>query len=237
MTKVAVGSDIHVEFGGWPKLPDRDTPLLILAGDTGTQTDENRWFREIDNTRSHMATFHIPGNHWGYDRTPWDMCTQTKLSDVYGVNIVGATLWTDFALNGEETWRASSEYAWNRMNDYRTYVRRGQFLEPEHTREWNRQHVLFLQQNGKNADIVVTHHAPSAKSIAPYYQYGMENWATNPAYASNLDWLVEELQPKFWIHGHMHDACEYMIGKTTVICNPRGYPGQNRGWDWKYIEV
>ncbi len=24
----------------------------------------------------------------------------------------------------------------------------------------------------------------------------------------------------------MHDACDYRIGETRVICNPRGYPGE-----------
>ena len=26
-----------------------------------------------------------------------------------------------------------------------------------------------------------------------------------------------------WIHGHTHESFDYEIGKTRVICNPRGY--------------
>jgi hypothetical protein len=28
----------------------------------------------------------------------------------------------------------------------------------------------------------------------------------------------------------MHDAFDYQLGVTRVICNPRGYPDENPGW-------
>jgi len=52
------------------------------------------------------------------------------------------------------------------------------------------------------------------------------NNPVNPAYASNLDELILQYQPDIWIHGHMHRPADYFIGKTRVICNPRGYPEQ-----------
>ena len=45
---------------------------------------------------------------------------------------------------------------------------------------------------------------------------------------------------KYWIHGHTHDACDYMIGDTRVLCNPRGYIGHERDASFfklKYYEV
>jgi predicted phosphodiesterase len=33
-----------------------------------------------------------------------------------------------------------------------------------------------------------------------------------------------------WIHGHTHDPFDYEINGTRVICNPRGYPGENASW-------
>ena len=44
------------------------------------------------------------------------------------------------------------------------------------------------------------------------------------AYMNNLDDFILEHQSnlKLWIHGHLHSSADYMIGKTRVVCNPRG---------------
>ena len=39
---------------------------------------------------------------------------------------------------------------------------------------------------------------------------------------------VREHQPKLWIHGHSHDRCDYLLGKTRVVANPLGYPNELR---------
>jgi len=43
------------------------------------------------------------------------------------------------------------------------------------------------------------------------------------AFASNMEDLIFETGPDLWVHGHIHDSSDYRIGKTRVICNPRGY--------------
>ena len=30
-------------------------------------------------------------------------------------------------------------------------------------------------------------------------------------------------QPALWMHGHTYDSFDYRVGKTRVVCNPRGY--------------
>jgi len=48
------------------------------------------------------------------------------------------------------------------------------------------------------------------------------------AFASNLDRLVEKAD--LWIHGHVHDPCDYRNGdRGRVVCNPLGYPGRFAG--------
>jgi len=39
---------------------------------------------------------------------------------------------------------------------------------------------------------------------------------------------MREHQPKLWIHGHGHDRCDYVLGKTRVVANPLGYPNELR---------
>jgi len=68
-------------------------------------------------------------------------------------------------------------------------------------------------------NIVITHHAPSIKSVPEEYK----NIPVTAAYASNLEDFILEHQPIYWIHGHIHTPCQYNIGETDVICNPHGY--------------
>jgi hypothetical protein len=48
----------------------------------------------------------------------------------------------------------------------------------------------------------------------------------NGAYMSDLDNFIEiHSQIKYWIHGHTHKKQNYIIGETSIVCNPRGYLG------------
>ena len=82
-----------------------------------------------------------------------------------------------------------------------------------------------LPSPGPEPVVVVTHMAPSARSIHPWYH----DSALNPAYASNLDGLVEASGAALWLHGHTHTSFDYRIGKTRVVCNPRGYANLGDG--------
>ena len=76
--------------------------------------------------------------------------------------------------------------------------------------------------------VVVTHHAPSPKSIRPWFKGD----PFNCAFASDLDRVVERYQPGLWIHGHMHDPVDEWLGRTRLVANPAGYTHENkRGFD------
>ena len=66
-------------------------------------------------------------------------------------------------------------------------------------------------------EVVVTHTAPSLKSIATRYQTDL----LTAAFASNLDHLAD--QTSLWVHGRTHVGCDYEHGGCRVINNPRGY--------------
>lgn len=67
--------------------------------------------------------------------------------------------------------------------------------------------------------VVITHHAPSPKSIRIWY----ESDPYNCAFASNLDRAIERYQPALWIHGRMHDPVDERQGLTRLVANPAGY--------------
>jgi hypothetical protein len=56
----------------------------------------------------------------------------------------------------------------------------------------------------------------------------------NGAYHSDLtDIMLDNPHIKLWTHGHTHNAFDYMIGETRVVCNPRGYQStRGDGSDW-----
>lgn len=138
---------------------------------------------------------------------------------------VGTTLWTDFRLYG--TPEASMEIARQRLEDYRLIkVERGykqRLLDPSDIVRLYAASVAFLRKELSRpfdgVTVVVTHHAPSRGSIAPGFQEDL----LNPAFASDLEAVIRAHAPPLWIHGHMRDSFDYMIGKTRVVCNPRGY--------------
>lgn len=70
--------------------------------------------------------------------------------------------------------------------------------------------------------VVVTHFAPSLESNAP--EYG--DSPIRKYYCNQLDDWIKSLgdqAPDVWIHGHTHFCVDYMIGKTRVVSNQRGY--------------
>jgi Icc-related predicted phosphoesterase len=127
------------------------------------------------------------------------------------------------------------------MNDYRlirlskTYRR----LSPKDTRMYHfrsvRKLTEFLKAGVPERSIVVTHHAPSIQSIVDRYRAD----PVSAAFASNMDGFILEHQPRLWIHGHTHESFDYKIGKTRVVCNPRGYASieENKGFRPNYTLV
>jgi hypothetical protein len=64
----------------------------------------------------------------------------------------------------------------------------------------------------------------------------------NGAFRSELDGFIlsKHDRIKLWVHGHMHNPSDYMIGDTRVVCNPRGYVGHEKRADefkLQYVEV
>ena len=67
--------------------------------------------------------------------------------------------------------------------------------------------------------VVITHHAPTSRSVAPRF----EGDPCNAAFASDLEGVIAQYQPPLWIHGHMHNPVDVALGETRVLCNPAGY--------------
>jgi len=111
------------------------------------------------------------------------------------------------------------------MNDYHLIRNSHNYrrLTPGETVAWHKQSVKklkdFLEVGDPNKSIVITHACPSIKSIPERFR----GHVLSPAFASNMEGFIHKYQPRLWIHGHTHDSFDHKIGKTRIICNPRGY--------------
>ena len=151
-----------------------------------------------------------------------------------GVIFVCATAWTNMNDHDFYTMKSCDRG----MNDYHV-VRNGfnehgrKILSPEDTYQDHLAAIDFIkktcQENPDESIVVVTHHAPSKKSIHERYK---RDHQMNGAYSSDLDYIMGEFpQIKIWTHGHTHFPFDYRINETRVICNPRGYIGYEHGAD------
>lgn len=216
--------------------------VVVLAGDIDTGDRAIAWARTEFET---LPVLYIHGNHEAYGNDLEEMqreigaaCARSsnvqylhrKELIIDGVRFLGATLWTDFRLYGDERYKEASIEAGARMNDYRS-IRfssgTGRYLTPLDTEALHLADVAWLEAAlarpyaGKT--VVVTHMAPSRLSISETFR-GME---LSAAFASNLDHLVEKVD--VWVHGHTHSSADYRIGRGRVICNPLGYPSRRTG--------
>jgi hypothetical protein len=148
-----------------------------------------------------------------------------------------ATLWTDFRNENPLEMMESGRY----MNDYKT-IRIGpnyRKLNPDDTLGFHKKSKQFLLDTlpkFENQKVwVLTHHSPSYQSVHPKYKTS----SCNSAFCSDLDDLIlSHPQIKYFSHGHIHENMDYMIGNCRVICNPKGYPGENPDFDPNFdIEI
>lgn len=141
---------------------------------------------------------------------------------------LGTTLWTDFALNGTGAAQVQSLQTARRFMNNFTCIRFGStgWFRPEQSIILHRAARAWLEQTlaipHAGPTVVVTHHCPHPCSVPERFQ-GDE---LTPAFCSDLTAVMECHSPALWIHGHTHDAFDYTVGRTRVVCNPRGYPNE-----------
>ncbi|MGN6547613.1 MAG: metallophosphoesterase, partial [Aureliella sp.] len=239
--KIHILSDLHLEFRAF-ELPHVDADVRVLAGDIHTKCQGTSFAAE---SARQMATIYIAGNHefYGtaipklYDQllTTSNDCgfhfLQNEQAVIGSVRFLGCTLWTDFGLHGDDDRGLAMLTAQNHMSDYRRIRVSPQYrkLTPTLTYSFHRASLAWLERclstpfDGRT--VVVTHHAPSATSVA-------DKVLADPisaSYASNLDDFIQRHPIDLWIHGHTHRCADYRIGQTRIISNQRGYPGEDTG--------
>lgn len=242
--KLWVVSDLHCEASPWPPgvLPDHN--VLVIAGDVSNSPENAiiELFRIAQYTYAPIVF--VPGNHDYFGAAIDDAFDSLVTGGVRvlrpgtavviaGVRFIGSTLWTDWQLNDHEF--AAQSWAARHMPEYGRVVRDdGELIWPRDVYDEHQRHRLAIGQAlsmpHDGPTVVVTHHAPSIRSIHP----GDRTDVSAGAFASDLEEVMHRHRPVLWVHGHVHWAVDYRVGDTRVVCNPRGYHSadfeERTGW-------
>jgi len=238
--RLLILSDLHLEFRRHDPLrldlgacrPD----VVILAGDIDTGARAVPWAAQ---TFSGLPVLYVAGNHEAYGHELLAVESELRQACAATANVhflscdqhvighvrfLGATLWTDFALYGAPEQASAMAQAEKVMADYHRITLAAPQARPLRAADTARLHARHkdwlsarLDEPFDGATVVITHMAPSMRSVAARYAHDL----TSASFASPLDALAA--RPALWIHGHMHDSFDYSVGAGRVVCNPCGY--------------
>jgi hypothetical protein len=259
MTRIAVASDLHIEFErsgepeptptapgrhplGGPDLRtvDGEAELLILAGDIDLGTFGVAWADEAARFLG-IPVVYVMGNHEAYHGdlgAVLDGCRaaaagtgsrvlflENDAVEVAGVRVLGCTLWTDYAINGDA--ESGMRDAAMGLADHRLIRAGGRGFTPADALARHRESRSWLEgelaRDTGGPVVVATHHAPVRAAIEPRF----EGSPLSPAFVSDLGDLIAAHAPAAWIWGHTHYSVDVTLGRTRCLSAQRGYPGEH----------
>lgn len=267
--KIHLLSDLHIDSYQKRQLPMGDLPktdadIVILAGDISNSSLGMHW-SIAQSKKINLPILYIAGNHEYFDENilTFDhqlntLCADTNVTflqqkayDFKGVRFLGCTLWTDFCYQIDKPFanlpnidhkNARLELIQTQMRDYQGIYEGSGLLTIEHVKSINQQHQQWLKNALQTAyqqqipTVVISHHGISPRSISEKYQ----DSPINASFISDMtSWLHQKWAPALWLHGHTHDAFDYIEGNTRVIVNPRAYPKETSStavaFDWHKV--
>ena len=240
--RVQYASDLHLEFLGdkpvFQKLLKPVAPMLVLAGDVGRP--DKRSYKDLlyHCSRNWDNVVVVAGNHeyyGGVAEKRLEQCREAaaQFANVHflerdrvtchGVTFLGCTLWSHNAPQD-----AMNDYRMIRLEGGGTKPLEGGGTKPLRvgdTNSWHARDKEWLRlalANVTGPAVVVTHHLPSFRMIAPEFA----DSPYNSGFASNCDSLIAP-PVRTWIAGHTHRAMRVPFEGGILVCvNPRGYPDE-----------
>lgn len=239
---IQYASDLHLEMPAnaqWiqknPIKPKADT--LVLAGDIypfGDDYADNPFWDYV--SKNFKRTIVIPGNHELYGHFDINKlrggsvkAIRDNVHLVYNkvihldekTDLIASTLWSHIP---EETAVAVQAC----VNDFNRIRDGAENLTSDRFNKEFKRCLNFVKRSLKNSKaknkIVVTHHVPSNELIVPVYRGSL----LSGAFVTDLDKVITDLKPNYWIYGHSHGNIDKKIGSTQCLSNQLGYvQGEN----------
>lgn len=241
--KIQIASDLHTEFGP-VVLAATDADVIVLAGDIGIGVAAIEWAADLSQRHGKPVVF-VAGNHEFYHgeyTSTLDAMRRLALArsvvflenDTWvsgGVRFLGATFWTDYAVNVQTPPDLARWIAGKSLADHDVIRFKGRRFLPDDAYHLHRQSVAWLenQLSSRAAErtVVVTHHGPSR--LCEHPGFGMNDIA--PCFYSDRADLVR--QADLWIFGHTHANLDIDLKSRRIdpkpgrlVSNQKGYPGE-----------
>ena len=242
--KMRYFSDLHLEFikpnkieRFIRKIPSGIDEICILAGDIGNPYQINYDIFMQFISKNFKKTFVISGNHEYYNKTKTIQETNDFLKDYFqqfnNIRFLNNTyeIYENYCFIGTTLWSHITNPIYE-INDtcsipHFDYI------------QYNKLHMMsveFLEEALKknNNCIIITHHVPSESLID--IKYKTEQMIPyNPWFYCNMDELIETKKDKIkcWIYGHTHTPSNIIINEIPFLCNPIGYPNENKILDFE----
>lgn len=235
----------------------KDQEFVIICGDiSGNPLNVKHWVNEnisrglfiegnhlgYEKSGQYQIDFKQGAQRWlgsQFDGSSGVKYLENDIHIVDDIVFIGCTLYTDFNLyNPTRDPRRQKDYMniiQSSLNDFRHVMcevdENIQRVTAYDYLMWHNESITYIekicQEYPDKKIVIISHHAPSKKSIAPQFQYGMES-RYNAGYASNLEWLIKKYKNiRLWVHGHVHCDNSYKIRQCRVISRPFGYHNEN----------
>ena len=230
--KFSLVSDLHVDFPQ-PKIPPLEKNVIV-AGDTSNGLVGLRYLAKLK-MKGHQV-FAVDGNHEHYTNQSQGRTIRETEGQFYslldqnckvevqpGLTILGCNGW--YPVESNYLWRGS-------MNDHRVGTQADVNTQYLLHANWLAAELRALEGRA----IVVTHTAPCLETLNPAYDGHYSNqWYWSPLMNQTMIRFADKIA--VWCHGHTHAPADKIIHGVRVVCNPRGYPGENPGWAPMTLEI
>ena len=251
--KIAICSDLHLEFDTISLENTENADVLILSGDIcvaknltkkdnydildrfGRSEKWHKFFQECCERFPHVI--YIMGNHEHYHGDYNDTVTilRGRLGYLANLHILDKEMvqFNDVSFICGTLWTDMNKedsltllHMKGMMNDFRCVMNGGnrRFL-PEDSVVDHREMLDYIRLmiEGKFDQKFVVVGHHSPSKASTHPRYADEQ-IMNGGYSSDLsEFILDHPQIKLWTHGHTHHKFDYMIGSTRIVCNPRGY--------------
>lgn len=244
-------SDLHLDHsgGGGPPPLAANVDMVLVAGDTCEGL-----VKAVEHLRhaypAPTEVIMVAGNHelWSKNldfEEHWDMgqlaaarhsvhLLENSVETVRGVRLLGCTLWTDYELFGVRLRQVAMHTAAQTMLDHRRIKWSRdpwQRFRPAEARILHHQSRSFLETElakpHHGPTVCISHHAMTQEAVAPSFRDSI----VTAAYASEMSSMIDRFQPDLIVSGHTHYAMDFTCGRTRLLSNPAGYPGENRSFN------
>ena len=239
--KIQYMSDLHLEFQENSRyVKHNEFPVtgdvLVLAGDTfylnNTVAPLGRFWKWA--SEHYRQVLIVPGNHEYYghcnvmDRgMQWRWMFkenvgfyQNQVVRIDDTDFILSTLWSHVPPQDEY-------FVEHGLNDFYQTKYEGHRLNVQNYNDMHRYCLDFIKKSVAESTakhiVVVTHHLPTLKVVAPQH-LGSD---LNSAFATELGNYIANSPIDIWIYGHSHTNIDAVIDDTRIVSNQMGYVFQN----------